>query len=67
MITGILAGLFLIAMYCSAGNGEWGSVAVGAVIVVVLLMLGSAGRKCDRAYGNFIDYWSEGGQDRKRK
>lgn len=67
MITGILAGLFLIAIYCSAGNGEWGSVAVGAVIVVVLLMLGSAGRKCNRAYGNFVDYWSEGGPDRKRK
>lgn len=59
MITGILVAVFLIAMYCSAGNGEWGSVAVGAVIVVVLLMLGSAGRKCNRAYGNFVDYWAD--------
>ena len=65
MITGILAGLFLIAIYCSAGNGEWGSAAVGVVIVVLLLMLGSAGRKCNRAYGNFVDYWAD--EDRRRK
>ena len=67
MITGILTGLFLIAIYCSAGNGEWGSAAVGVVIVVLLLALGSAGRSVNRAYGNFVDYWSEGGPDRKRK
>ena len=66
MITGILAGLFLIAIYCSAGNGEWGSVAVGAVVVVLLLALGSAGRKCNRAYGNFVDYWADSERDRRR-
>ena len=59
MITGILTALFLMAMYCSAGNGEWGSVAVGAVVVVLLLALGSAGRSVNRAYGNFVDYWAD--------
>ena len=67
MITGILAVVFLIAMIAAGGDGEWGAVAVGAVIVVVLLMLGSAGRKCDRAYNNVVDYWAEGGPDQRRK
>lgn len=65
MITGILAGLFLISIYCSAGNGEWGSAAVGVVIVVLLLMLGSAGRSVNRAYGNFVDYWADEHDRRK--
>ena len=64
MITGIIAALFLMAMYCSAGNGEWGSVAVGAVVVVVVLALGSAVRTGARAYSNFVDYWSKGGPKR---
>ena len=66
MITGMLAVIFLIAMYAAGSNGEWGSVAVGAVIVVLLLMLGSAGRDNAKAYNNFVDYWANGGPDRKR-
>lgn len=64
MITGILVGLFLIAMYCASGNGEWGSVAVGAVIVVLLIALSSAGRGNARAYNNFRDYWRDGGPEK---
>ena len=64
MFTGILICLFLIAIYCSAGNDEWGSVAVGAVIVILLLCLKSAGGKVNRAYGNFVDYWADGGKKR---
>lgn len=64
MFTGILICLFLIAIYCSAGNGEWGSVAVGAVIVILLLCLKSAGGKVNRAYGNFVDYWAD--KDRRK-
>lgn len=66
MITGILAVVFLIAMIAAGGDGEWGSVAVGAVIVVVLLMLGSASRDTSKAYGNFVDYWAKGGPDKRR-
>ena len=66
MITGALVVIFLIAMYAAGSNGEWGSVAVGAVIVVLLLMLGSAGRDNAKAYNNFVDYWANGGPDRKR-
>lgn len=61
MITGAIAIVFIIAMIAAAGNGEWGSVAVGAVIVVFLLALGSASREQDRAYNNFVDYWANGG------
>lgn len=66
MITGILAAVFGIAMICAANNGEWGSVAVGAVIVVVLLALGCASRETDRAYNNMVDYWAKGDPDRKK-
>ena len=61
MITGAIAILFIIAMVCAGSNGEWGSVAVGAVIVVVLLALVSAGRDVCRAHNNFVDYWANGG------
>ena len=65
MITGAIVCVFLIAMYCAGCNGEWGSVAVGAVIVILLLALRSAGRSVNRAYGNFVDYWAD--DDRRRK
>ena len=58
MIIGTIAFVFIIAMIAAGGNGEWGSVAVGAVVVLLLLALGSAGSKTDRAYGNFVDYWA---------
>lgn len=64
MFTGALCVIFLIAMYCAGSNGEWGSVAVGAVVVLLLLALGSAGRGNARAYNNFRDYWRDGGPER---
>ena len=66
MITGAIAVLFIIAMIAAGGNGEWGSVAVGAVIVVLLLALGSTSRKQDRAYNNFVDHWANANRRRKR-
>lgn len=66
MITGLIAVVFVIAMYCAGSNGEWGSVAVGAVIVLVLLGLGSGARTNARAYNNFVDHWADGGPDKKR-
>lgn len=64
MITGAIAVVFIIAMIAAGNNGEWGSVAIGAVIVVLLLALGSTSRKQDRAYNNFVDHWAN--NDRKR-
>jgi len=66
MITGVIAAVFVIAMIVAGGNGEWGAVAVGAVIVVVLLGLGAASREGDRAYNNVVDYWARGGPDRRK-
>lgn len=60
MITGTIAVVFIIAMIAAAGDGEWGVFAVGAVVVVVLLALGAAGRESDRAYNNMVDYWAKG-------
>lgn len=64
MITGLLCVVFLIAMYAAGSNGEWGTVAVGAVIIVLLIALSSAGRGNARAYNNFRDYWRNGGPER---
>lgn len=64
MFTVILVGIFLIAMYSAGSNGEWGSVAVGAVIVILLLALSSAGRGNAKAFNNFRDYWKDGGPKR---
>ena len=64
MITGAIAVLFIIAMIASASNGEWNAVAVGAVIVVLLLALGSAFRTTTKACNNFVDYWAKGGPDK---
>ena len=58
MLTAIVVGVFVIAMIAAANNGEWGSVAVGVVIVLLLIGLCSSGKKVDRAHNNFIDYWS---------
>lgn len=66
MITGTIAVVFIIAMIAAGNNGEWGSVAIGAVIVLLLLALGSTSRKQDRAYNNFVDHWDNDGQKRKR-
>lgn len=62
MITGGLALIILIATVIAGVNGEWGSVAVGAVIIVILLALGSAGRTNARAYNNFVNHWARGGR-----
>ena len=60
MITGTLAVIFGIAMIAAANNGEWGSVGIGAVIIVILLSFGMTSRKYDRACNNFVDYWADG-------
>lgn len=64
MITAILIFLFGVAMYASAGDGEWGAFWVGAVIIVFIIALGCISRGSDRAYWNFRDYWKKGGPDR---
>ena len=66
MITGAIAFLFVIAMIAAVGNGEWGVVAVCAVIVVLMLMAGSTIREDSKAVNNVVDYWARGGPDRKK-
>lgn len=63
MITGAIVFVIAVAMIASANEGQWGSVAVGAVIIVLALALASAGRSNARAYNNFVNYWSKGGPD----
>lgn len=60
--------LFLIGIVIWLGTkfgDSIGVIALAVLIVGLLIALCSAGRKVDRAHSNFIDYWSEGGPDRK--
>ena len=60
--------LFLIGVlyYISENMGEEAlSWAIGILLVLLIIGLASAGRKSDRAYVNFIDYWEKGGPDRE--
>ena len=59
MITMAVVIVLGIASYVAAENGEWGAVAVGAVLILLLLGIRSQGRKSDRAYVNFVDHWQE--------
>lgn len=43
-------------------NGETGAALVAAVIVAVLLFMGSAERKEMRARSNWVDYWAGRGR-----
>jgi uncharacterized membrane protein YhaH (DUF805 family) len=67
MITGILALIFLIPVVVGIDNGEWGTVAVFAVLIVLVLAFGVASREQDMAYNNFVDYWARGGPERHSK
>ena len=61
MITGIIAFFILIVCIIPAiSNGEWGSVAIGAVIALLVLYLGIISREDDRAFNNFTHYWATG-------
>ena len=43
-----------------------GTIALAILIAGLLIGLCCAGRKVDRATNNFVDYWAEGGPDKKR-
>ncbi len=66
MLTIIIGVIAFAAIYPAAANGEWGSVAVGAVILLILMLMSHEERKDTKAFMNFRDYWAEGGPDRKR-
>lgn len=47
-------------------SGEWGRAGVCLAIFLLVAYMRHAGRKGDRAYGNWINYWAEGGPDKKK-
>ena len=66
MITGFIALVLLVPLIAAAGNGEWGTVAVTAVLIVLVLAFGVASREQDRAYNNFVGYWANRGEPKRR-
>ena len=66
MITGIIAFVILIAVLPPAiENGEGWVVVVAIVAALFFLSIGSASRKCDKAYNNMVDYWAKGGPEHR--
>ena len=59
----IIGGIYLLGKNLGDNVGV-----ILTAVLVICLVLGvlSAGRKSDRAYGNFVDYWADGGPRRKR-
>ena len=61
MISGLISVFLGIVGIALALDGEWGAVAICAVLALFVLCLGAESRKCDRAYVNRVDYWEKGG------
>lgn len=66
MITIIIVLFIGFLLYVTGSNGEWGPFAVGALILVAVIAIGSAVRSDSKAYGNFIDYWADDERNRRR-
>lgn len=66
MLTAIIGIIAFVALFASASDGNWGSFAIGAVIVAVLILMSAGERKDVRAWQNCRDYWADGGPRRRR-
>ena len=64
MLLMIFIGIMLVCIYAAEGDGQWGSIVVGVVLIILAIGLCCAGRGNDRAYHNFRDYWKDGGPKR---
>ena len=67
MLTVFIGVCAFVWLYCSAGNGQWGTFAIGAVILVVLIFMASDDRKNTKAWTNMRDYWADGGPNGRKR
>ena len=65
MLTIIIGVIAFVAIFPAFSNGEFGSVAIGAVILILLMMTSREERKDTKAYMNCRDYWAD--EDRSRR
>ena len=66
MLTIFIGVCAFVWIFCSASNGQWGTAALGAVILLLLIFLAGEDRKNTKAFTNVRDYWADGGPDKKR-
>ena len=59
MFIALIVILGFVAIFPAANNGEWGSVALGVVIVLLLLGAGANERRDSKAYVARRDYWAD--------
>ena len=65
MLRIVIGALSLMLIYVCSENGEWGSVAVVAVVALLLIWIIGQAHEDARAYVNRRDFWARGGPDRK--
>lgn len=61
MLIGLICGV--LWLWKTFGDHA-GTLALGAVVVLLICMVCRAWGKESRAYGNWVDYWARGGPDR---
>ena len=67
MIIAILCFLFGVAAISAAGNENWGAMWVAIGIIVVVVFMKHCIMQDAKAYGNWVDYWAEGGPEKDRR
>ena len=67
MLTIIIGVIGFVVIGAGVSNGEWGVVALAAVVLLFLMCASSEERKDVKAWRNCRDYWYEGGPERKRE
>lgn len=68
----MIAGLICVVLFAgvvipAASNGEWLVIAVAVVAGLFAILMSTSGKKVNKAYGNFVDYWADGGQEGRNK
>lgn len=68
MIAGLICVVLFIGVVIPAlASGAWLEIGLVVVAGVFVVLLSTAGKKTNRAYGNFVDYWADGGPDGRNK
>ncbi len=48
-----------VGVYAAAGNGEYGSVLIGIVLAVLIVLMGRAVKRDAIAHANIVEYWQK--------
>ena len=65
MIAGLICVVLFVAVVIPAADkGEWLVIAIAVAAGLFAIVMSISGKKVNKAYGNFVDYWADGGPDK---